>query len=146
MADTLARSCPDLTPDIALARIERDNHVTGRRGGTMAIGDDLKIQLGAIFADAWSSRNGQEVPTAAKVALGKEAVLMTGTVFYADLSQSTAMASGKKPEFAAEIYKSFLHCAAKLVKHFDGSITSYDGDRIMAVFIGDRPNAVPNQK
>ncbi|HZV34243.1 MAG TPA: adenylate/guanylate cyclase domain-containing protein, partial [Verrucomicrobiae bacterium] len=40
--------------------------------------------------------------------------------------------------FAAEVYKSYLHCASKIIKNQDGVITAFDGDRIMAVFIGDR--------
>src|ERR1017187_1988021 len=38
---------------------------------------------------------------------------------------------------AAEIYKTYLHCAAKIIRSEGGSITSYDGDRIMGIFIGD---------
>lgn len=106
----------------------------------MALKDDLEAQVGKIFTDAWTEREGQVVPIPSDVKLGNDAVKLQGTVLYADLSQSTAMAAGKKQEFAAEIYKSFLHCAAKLVKQFDGSITSYDGDRIMGVYIGDRKN------
>jgi class 3 adenylate cyclase len=50
------------------------------------------------------------------------------------------MVSSQKPTFAAEIYKSFLHCAAKIVLAEGGTVTAYDGDRIMAVFTGDSPN------
>lgn len=46
-----------------------------------------------------------------------------------------------KPEFAAEIYKSYLHCAAKIIRSEGGVITSYDGDRIMAVFIDGAKNS-----
>jgi class 3 adenylate cyclase len=46
----------------------------------------------------------------------------------------------EKHRFAAEIYKTFLHCAAKIIRSEDGVITAYDGDRIMAVFIGNAKN------
>ena len=42
-----------------------------------------------------------------------------------------------KSKFAAKIYKAYLSCAAKIIRSEDGIITSYDGDRIMAVYIGD---------
>ena len=58
-------------------------------------------------------------------------------MFYADLDGSTNMVDTKKWQFSAEIYKTFLHCAAKIVKAESGDITAYDGDRIMAIFIGD---------
>jgi len=34
------------------------------------------------------------------------------------------------------IYKTFLHCAAKIIRSHKGVITAYDGDRIIAVYIG----------
>ena len=41
---------------------------------------------------------------------------------------------------AAKIYKTYLHCAAKIIQSEGGVITSYDGDRIMAVYIGGSKN------
>lgn len=50
------------------------------------------------------------------------------------------MAVAYKKPFAAEIYKTFLHCAAKILRDAGGAITAYDGDRVMAVFIGNPKN------
>jgi class 3 adenylate cyclase len=61
-------------------------------------------------------------------------------VLYADLADSTALVDGYKRLFAAEIYKTLLHCAAKIICDEGGTITAYDGDRIMAVFIGGPRN------
>ncbi len=47
----------------------------------------------------------------------------------------------RKKFFAAEIYKAYLYRAAKIIRHQGGVITAYDGDRIMAVFIGDNKNS-----
>jgi class 3 adenylate cyclase len=53
------------------------------------------------------------------------------------MSDSTILVDSKTPYFAAEVYKSYLICAARIVKIAFGAITAYDGDRIMAVFIGN---------
>ena len=74
------------------------------------------------------------------MALGNDGVILDGTVLYADFDGSTELVNTKKPEFAAAIYKSFLACAARIIRHRGGSITGYDGDRIMAVFIGGAKN------
>lgn len=104
----------------------------------MALADDIKVEVTRIFRDQWSTRNGQVVPEPEDISLGNEAVeFERATVLYADLSGSTAMVDAKKWWFAAEVYKTFLYCAAKLVRGEGGSITSYDGDRIMGVFVGD---------
>ena len=48
-----------------------------------------------------------------------------------DLSGSTNLVDTQTPHFAGEIYKTYLMCAAKIIKEQGGTITAYDGDRIM---------------
>lgn len=103
----------------------------------MGLADDLKSTVTQIYQTSWHEREGRVVPEAVDVQLGNDAVTLDGTVLYADLVASTALVKRAKPRFAAEVYKSFLHCAAKVVKAREGFVTAYDGDRIMAVFIGD---------
>lgn len=104
----------------------------------MALKGDLTNEVGLVFKSAWTETTGRVVPTPSDVGLGNKATLLEqAVVFYADLDGSTNMVDKKKWEFSAEIYKAFLHCAAKIVKAESGDITAYDGDRIMAIFIGN---------
>ncbi len=73
--------------------------------------------------------------------MGNDAVQLEGTVLYADLAKSSDLVSGYKPFFAAEVYKNYLYIAARIIRANGGEITSYDGDRIMAVFIGSGKNS-----
>ncbi len=105
----------------------------------MTLLDDLKSEVGKIFSERWSTRSGQVVPAPEDLKLSNDAVEFdNATVLYADLSGSTAMVNSKKWEFAAEVYKTYLYCAAKLVREESGTITSYDGDRIMGIFVGNK--------
>lgn len=106
----------------------------------MGLREDLENELADIFATRWEVRDGRVVPEPKDVQLGKDAVKLDATVLYADLVESTALVDGYKAPFAAEIYKSYLHSATKIIKAEGGAITSFDGDRVMAVFIGDRKN------
>jgi class 3 adenylate cyclase len=106
----------------------------------MALADDLRTEVRNIFKLQWSKRDGDVVPEPASINLGNDAVLLDGTVLYADMDGSTKLVDDTKPSFAAEIYKSYLHCAAKIIRSEGGEITAFDGDRIMAVFIGDLKN------
>ena len=56
------------------------------------------------------------------------------------MANSTKLVDSYNPTFAAEIYKAYLACAARIIKSEAGVITAYDGDRIMAVFIGESKN------
>jgi class 3 adenylate cyclase len=101
---------------------------------------ELEEQVRTIFKTQWKRRPGQVVPDDNSVTLGNDAVEIDGTVLYADLSDSTILVDSFRDWFAAEIYKAFLYCAAKIIESEGGVITAYDGDRIMAVFIGDSKN------
>lgn len=106
----------------------------------MALKDDLQKEVDAIFCTNWKERDGQVVPDDTSVKLGNDAVNIDGTVLYADLDESTAMVDTKKKTFAAEVYKTFLHAAAKIITSEGGTIVAYDGDRVMAVFVGTSKN------
>lgn len=106
----------------------------------MALRDELKSEVATIFQERWEIREGTVVPESEALALGNEGVKLNATVLYADLAASTNMVETHKHHFSAEVYKAYLHCAAKLVRTEGGAITAYDGDRIMGVFIGDTKN------
>ena len=108
----------------------------------MALGDDLKSEVSKILQEEWSEREGRVVPESDDLRLSNDAVILDGTVLYADLDDSTQLVDTMEASFAAEIYKCYLVCAARIVRSEGGEITSYDGDRIMAVFIGDLKNTI----
>ena len=106
----------------------------------MALKDDLEAEVKKIFKEAWTERDGNVVPEPKDLKLGNDAVNLEATVLYADMSGSTHLVDSYEPKFAAEIYKTYLVCAARIIKDEGGTITAYDGDRIMAVYIGDSKN------
>lgn len=96
----------------------------------------LSTYVNKVFKDAWEERDGKVVPEAKDLILGNEAVhFERATILYADLSGSTKMVESKKWQFASEIYKTYLHCATRIINDEGGVVTSYDGDRVMGVFI-----------
>lgn len=95
----------------------------------------------SIFSTKWVTRDGRKVPEAEDVKLGNDAVKIKGTVLYADLTDSTGLVDGHKDWFAAEIYKSYLVAACHIIRNNTGTITAFDGDRVMAVYIGDNMNS-----
>jgi class 3 adenylate cyclase len=103
--------------------------------------DELEKRVSEIFKVKWDERDGNVVPDDDSLTLGNDAVKLKATVLYADLAESTKMVDGNAAFFAAEMYKSFLHCAAKIIRDEEGAITAYDGDRVMAVYIGERKNS-----
>ncbi|WP_422114718.1 adenylate/guanylate cyclase domain-containing protein [Brachybacterium sp. UNK5269] len=106
----------------------------------MGLKDDLEKYVVNVLDEKWERRQGQKVPDADDLPLKNLAVELEATVLYADLASSTQMVKRKKDWFAAEVYKSYLYCAAKIIRARGGTITAYDGDRVMGVFIGNSKN------
>jgi len=106
----------------------------------MSIKEDLEKEVNNIVESKWSIRDGQVVPITEDIKLGNDGVKMKATILYADLVNSTELAIKQSKEFSSEVYKCFLTCSSKLIKNSGGEIRSFDGDRVMGVFIGDSKN------
>lgn len=103
----------------------------------MSFGDELRDKVDEIVRYNWSSRDGRVVPDTGGLAFKSEGVYFDrATILYADLRGSTDMVHRKKWWYSAEVYKAFLYCAGRIIRRKQGVITSYDGDRIMAIFVG----------
>ncbi|MFS8047022.1 adenylate/guanylate cyclase domain-containing protein [Rhizobium sp. BR 314] len=104
----------------------------------MGLLKDLQDHSAQTFREVWDTRDGRVVPAPTDLKLSNDAVeFERATVLYADLTASTNMVDTLGWEKAAEIYKSFLFCSGKIIRNKGGTITSYDGDRVMGVFVGD---------
>lgn len=106
----------------------------------MSSASEIMSEIRKIFGNTWVTRDGYVVPEAENVTLGNDAVKLTGTVLYADMADSTNLVNNFKPWFAAEVYKAYLNGASKVINRNDGKITAFDGDRVMAVFMGGSRN------
>jgi len=108
----------------------------------MSFATDLEAEVKRIFRQQWVTSNATVVPEASAIALEKNEAktIDEGTVLYADLSGSTNMVQNYPPHFAAEVYRAYLYSAAQIIRNEGGGITAYDGDRVMAVFMGEAPN------
>lgn len=106
----------------------------------MALSDDLSEDVQGIIDKPWNTRKGQKVPSSSEVALAGGAVELDATFLYADMANSSQMAKELDRRVAAKILKAFLATTSRLVRICGGSIVSFDGDRILSVFIGDYKN------
>lgn len=102
---------------------------------------ELRSAIDDILQNKWKEREGQYIPDPEDLQLGNDAVKLDGTVLYADMTDSTGLVQGYKNWFAAEIYKIYLSCASELIRNNSGTVTAFDGDRVMGVFIGGSKNS-----
>ncbi len=107
----------------------------------MALSDDLEKDVQGIIDTSWNTRKGQKVPSTTDVALSGGAVELDATFLYADLAHSSKMAKELDRRVAAKVMKSFLATTCRLIRSLGGTIVSFDGDRVLGVFIGDAKNS-----
>ncbi|WP_308465627.1 adenylate/guanylate cyclase domain-containing protein [Rathayibacter soli] len=102
-----------------------------------ALAEMIEKSMAAVLNEAWDIRNGTVVPATDSVALKNGAVKIEAAYLYADLADSTLLQKAYKPEFAAKVIRMYLRGACDIIRDCGGSIKSFDGDRVMGVFIGD---------
>jgi class 3 adenylate cyclase len=57
------------------------------------------------------------------------------------MSESSLLATDFQRGTAAKAVRSFIYCMCRLIREHDGSITAFDGDRVMGIFVGKRKNS-----
>lgn len=99
----------------------------------MSLLEDLTKDTDDIVHAAWKRRDGNVVPEPDDLGLSNEAVDLEATFLYADLADSTELATHNQT-IAAEVFKVYLRGATKIIRSMGGEIRSFDGDRVMGVF------------
>lgn len=106
----------------------------------MGTAGDVRANTDAILGMAWNRRTGQVVPKTDDVALKNGAVDLEAVVLYADLAKSTKLVRAFPRTTAAKIVRAYLSAMTRLITHHGGEIRSFDGDRVMGVFVGSNKN------
>lgn len=106
----------------------------------MTLSQELKDGVDGILAQPWSTRDGVKVPETEDVASAGGAVKLEAVILYSDLADSTTLVTYHDKRVAAKVMKSFLYCASRIVTAHGGEIRSFDGDRVMGIYVGTSKN------
>lgn len=97
----------------------------------------IETSVADIFNATWNITNGSKVPKTEDVVMKNGGRLVDATYLYADLAGSSKMADSLYKETTAKIIRAYINSAARILRHQGGEIRSFDGDRVMAIFMGD---------
>lgn len=101
----------------------------------------LQDRVDTLFGTTFEERDGRVVPSTDDVALKNGAVKIDATFLYADLAGSAALTRTCPWSTTAKIIRAFLDCSTRLIIKHGGKIRSFDGDRVMGVFMGNGKNS-----
>lgn len=107
----------------------------------MALVDDIKTEVGTIISTPWKTTKGTKFPATENVTLSGGAVELDATYLYSDLAGSSKIAKELDRRIAAKILKAFLATTVRVIRDRGGQIVSFDGDRVLGVFVGDSKNS-----
>ncbi|MEI4745894.1 adenylate/guanylate cyclase domain-containing protein [Rhodococcus erythropolis] len=100
----------------------------------------IESSVSDIVTANWNITNGTVVPETDDIVMKNGGRLVEATYAYADLADSSTIAQYLNKEVAATIIRAFVNSATRIFRNFDGEIRSFDGDRVMAIFIGEKKN------
>jgi adenylate cyclase len=107
---------------------------------SMGLKEEVETGVAGVLLPEWNARDGQVVPEATNIALNNGAVRLDATYLYADMADSTGLAQGHHDWAAAKVIRCYLNAASRIIRARGGHIRSFDGDRVMGIFIGDSKN------
>lgn len=108
----------------------------------MTVSSEISVGVRRALTTQLVVRNGRKVPEKGDLTFlnGGGAVRLDATYAYADLANSSGLAQSVRQDVAANIIRAYVHAAAKTFRSYGGEIRSFDGDRVMAIFVGDQKN------
>lgn len=108
----------------------------------MAVNEAFLVdRVTTLFDTTFDGRDGRVVPESSDVALRDGAVKIEAAFLYADLAGSAKLSKVCPWSTTAKIIRAFLDCATRLIIKHGGVVRSFDGDRVMGIFIGDGKNS-----
>lgn len=84
-----------------------------------------------------SDANLPDRPTKADPAAGQPATHLVATSLFIDVRQSSDITDPFRRETAIKMMKYFFFGSVKIINYHDGSVRSFNGDGMLATFVGD---------
>lgn len=98
---------------------------------------DLEKTVGDYLAGSYETYQPRGVPESSDIPLGNKAAKLTATALFIDLRQSSDITNAFRRQTAAKMMKGYFHGAVKVINANDGLVRSFNGDGMLALFVGD---------
>jgi len=118
-------------------RCERVNIIANRCRREMSLGSDLEKKVSNYLAGDYQTYEPQGVPNPEDIPLGNEAARLKATTLFIDVNQSSDIANAFRRQTAAKMMKGYFDGAVRIINSNNGKVRSFNGDGMLAIFIGD---------
>ena len=100
----------------------------------------IASSVSGIFNEPWNITNGTVVPETEDIVMKNGGRQVDATYLYADLAGSSKLAHSMLKETTARVIRAYINTAVRILRYKGGEIRSFDGDRVMAIFMGESKN------
>lgn len=100
----------------------------------------LTDKVDTLFKESFKKYEVDKVPevTNPKLTHGNTGMEGEFAYLYVDMRGSSSYTDKHRRQTVAKIYKAFHHCMVEIIKEKDGKVRSFDGDRVLGIFDGER--------
>lgn len=102
----------------------------------MTFKEDLVAARDGIIDTGFTVSGGNVVPETGNVGYN-EAKKVNATYLYADMVDSSGLVAASPKETVGKVIRLYLDLSVRIIRKHDGHIRSFDGDRVMGIFMGD---------
>jgi adenylate cyclase len=104
---------------------------------------DIENKVDSVLKESFTQYDTEVVPdienkTDSRLTHGNTGFLGDFSFLYADMRGSSTYTDKHRLQTITKIYKAYHHCMVECIKESNGNIRSFDGDRVLAVFSGNR--------
>ena len=78
------------------------------------------------------------IPEPQEIPLGNQAATLEATALFIDIRQSSNIANAFRLQTAAKMVKAYFDGAVRIIGHNSGRVRSFNGDGMLALFLGDQ--------
>lgn len=102
----------------------------------MTFREELTKARDDIVGTSFATRDGTVVPVTKDVGYD-EAVNLKANYLYADMADSSGLNQACPDSTVGKVLRLYLDLSVRIIRKHDGHIRSFDGDRVMGIFLGN---------
>lgn len=103
----------------------------------MTLLEDLTQKVNGYLAGDYTKVKKSSVPLPEDIPLGNSAAEMEATTLFIDVRQSSDITNAFRRQTAAKMMKAYFDGSVRIIGKNNGSVRSFNGDGMLAIFMGD---------
>jgi class 3 adenylate cyclase len=108
------------------------------RGGMMSQHQEVSDAVAGYLQGDYQTTRLQDVPLPENIPLGNSAAELEATTLFLDVRQSSDITNSFRRQTAAKMMKAYFSGSVKIINSNKGYVRSFNGDGMLALFMGDR--------